>query len=227
MLWYFPEAKILKLEVETIPLFAHSPFTGLRPRGVLFHGATGTGKTQAAKYLARQMGVITYRLDAGTTMNRYVGDSEKNMAAALKYLELAAPCVFLLDEVEKMFSGLGDDSGVGLRMLSNLLWWLEEHTSEIFTIMTTNDINAIPQELIRPGRVDSKIWLKGLTGIEIEPFIKSWAEYIGVSISELPDATQIPHDSASAGSGDYARWFPAEVVTHLSNVVAKLKVDKL
>lgn len=72
-----------------------------------------------------------------------------------------APCVVLIDEVEKVFQS-GEDGGVTSRILSQLLWWLAEHRTRVLTVMTTNDYAAIPPELYRPGRLDKVMFLPKL-----------------------------------------------------------------
>lgn len=129
----------------------------LTPRGLLFNGPPGTGKTMGAKYLARELDLPLYHLDVASLMEKYVGESENNLRIALKQAETSAPCIMLIDEVEKLFHGGSDDSGVTSRMLSSILWWLQEHKAKVFTVMTTNKEAAIPPELYRPGRIDGEI----------------------------------------------------------------------
>ena len=93
----------------------------LVPRGLLFDGPPGTGKTMAAKAIAAAFGVPLYRLDLGSMMGKYVGESEGNLVAALAQINQVEPCVVLFDEVEKIFQSTGD-SGVTSRLLSQLLW---------------------------------------------------------------------------------------------------------
>lgn len=125
----------------------------LTPRGLLFDGPPGTGKTLASKAIAAKFGVPLYRLDIGAMKGKYVGDSEGNLLAALTQVDQVEPCVVIFDEVEKVFQSTGD-SGVTSSMLSQILWWLQEHKSKVFTVMTTNDRNKIPKELYREGRID-------------------------------------------------------------------------
>jgi SpoVK/Ycf46/Vps4 family AAA+-type ATPase len=129
----------------------------LRPRGLLLDGPPGTGKTMAAKAIAKGLSVPLYRLDVATTLNRYIGESEGRLARSLAMVERESPCVLLLDEIEKVFNDSADSQGVTSRMLSQMLWWLSEHQSQVITIMTTNDQSVIPEELYRPGRVDMVI----------------------------------------------------------------------
>ena len=129
-----------------------------------------TGKTSAAKYIAGSMGIPLYRLDVATSLNKYIGESEIRMMKILRQLEEYAPCVVLLDEVEKVFVS-DSDSGVVQRMMSQLLWWLSEHRSQVLTIMTTNNRKAIPPELFREGRINDVM--------EIPPMNSSQALELG------------------------------------------------
>lgn len=144
--------------------FLKSADPRLIPRGLLFDGPPGVGKSEGAKWIANQLGVPLYRLDLGTVMNKYVGESEANMMRALSQLDNEEPCVALIDEVEKIF-GTGhdaEDAGVSTRLLSQLLWWQAEHRSRVLTVMTTNRIEILPKELYRPGRIDAVMVFAGL-----------------------------------------------------------------
>lgn len=133
----------------------------LVPRGLLFDGPPGTGKTLAAKKIASDFGVPLYRLDLGAMMGKYVGESEAALNASLTQVDQVAPCVVIFDEVEKIFQSQGD-SGVTSRLLSQLLWWLQEHSSRVMTVMTTNNVKKIPDELHREGRIDQTMLFLGL-----------------------------------------------------------------
>lgn len=143
----------------------------LRPRGLLFDGPPGTGKTSGAKWLALQLGVPLYRLDIGATKSKYIGESESNLVANLAKLDNEEPCVVLFDEVEKIFGTSHHDGGTTVSMLSQILWWLAEHKSKVLTIMTSNNMKSLPPELYRDGRIDDVLTLKGLDQKAAEKFI--------------------------------------------------------
>ncbi|HEY8011948.1 MAG TPA: AAA family ATPase [Rudaea sp.] len=46
---------------------------------VLFAGASGTGKTMAAEVIARELKLPLYRVDLSTVVNKYIGETEKNL----------------------------------------------------------------------------------------------------------------------------------------------------
>lgn len=134
----------------------------LIPRGLMFEGDPGTGKTLAAKFIANSLQLPLYLLDIGGMMQKYVGESESNLDTVLSQVDSQSPCILLMDEVEKMYTQ-SDDSGVSTRMLSKILWFLQEHKSRILTIMTTNDKSKLPPELYRPGRIDECMVFPPLT----------------------------------------------------------------
>jgi SpoVK/Ycf46/Vps4 family AAA+-type ATPase len=103
-----------------------------------------------------------FRLDVSTSLNRYLGESESRIARNLNVIEQNAPCVWLLDEAEKLFNTQGDE-GTTQRILSQMLWWLQEHRSRVLTIMTTNNLEVIPKELYRAERLDKVLHLEKLS----------------------------------------------------------------
>ncbi|QIN95201.1 hypothetical protein DLP3_038 [Stenotrophomonas phage vB_SmaS_DLP_3] len=141
----------------------------LVPRGLLLEGPPGTGKTMGAKAISNEFGCPLYRLDIATVLDRYIGQSEARVAKILAMCEREAPCVLLIDEIEKLF-GDEDSSGVTSRILSQLLWWLSEHQSMVFTVMTTNDAAKLPPELHRSGRIDKALFFPKMKKQEAKLF---------------------------------------------------------
>ncbi|HEY0232207.1 MAG TPA: ATP-binding protein, partial [Dokdonella sp.] len=46
---------------------------------VLFAGESGTGKTMAAEVIANELGLLLYRIDLSAVVNKYIGETEKNL----------------------------------------------------------------------------------------------------------------------------------------------------
>lgn len=172
----------------------------LAPRGLLFSGPPGTGKTMGAKYIARQLDLPLYHMDIAGLMEKYVGESEKNLRIALHQAEQSAPCIIVIDEVEKLFSTGNDDTGVTSRMLSTILWWLQEHRSRVFTVMTTNKEAAIPPELYREGRIDSEVKFKKLSKEQAAGFATDYCSQLckALGIEYVPHEIEFlaPHSHA-------------------------------
>ena len=117
------------------------------------------GKSLTAKATSARLGLPLLRLDIGSLMGRYVGDSEGNMRRALKLAETVSPCVLWVDELEKAFTGIGGGSTsagseITSRLFGYFLTWMQEKTKSVFVLTTANDVSALPPELLRKGRFD-------------------------------------------------------------------------
>lgn len=125
------------------------------PKGVFIVGMPGCGKSLCAKAAAAEFSAPLLKLDMGSMMGKYVGESESNLRRAIKIAEAAAPCVLWIDEIEKGFSGVGgSNSEVVTRMFGYFLTWMQDKTSTFYVIATANNANNLPPELKRKGRFD-------------------------------------------------------------------------
>lgn len=116
----------------------------------LLYGESGTGKTLAALYLASQLAAPLYRLDLGAVLNKYVGETEKNIHQLM--LEAAeGDFILLIDEADALFAKRGDGDSGGERfanMLTNyLLARIEQHPGIV--LMTTNGLGRIDSAFMR------------------------------------------------------------------------------
>ena len=128
------------------PSLAASATRGVR---ALFCGDSGAGKTMAAAYVATALGAPLYRCDLAAVMNKYIGESEKNLGALLDHAE-AADVVILFDEADALFGRRSEGGETGERyanMLTNyLLTRLEAHGGVV--ILTSNS----------KSRIDGAFW---------------------------------------------------------------------
>lgn len=131
-----------------------------KPKGYVAVGVPGCSKTLGAEAIAKRWNVPLIKLNMSKIMSRFVGSSEQRIEQAFKVVKACAPCVFLMDEVEKALSGTkssnASDSGTTSRVFAKVLEFLNDN-SEVFVVMTSNDITQLPPELTRTGRVDA-IW---------------------------------------------------------------------
>ncbi|MDM4018154.1 AAA family ATPase [Roseiconus lacunae] len=129
-----------------------------RPRGVMLLSPPGCGKSEFCKALGLEVGRPVLQLDVGSLMGSLVGQSEERTRHALQIVDAMAPCVLMIDEVEKAFAGVGgsgsNDSGVSSRMFGSVLSWLNDHESDVFVVCTANDASKLPPEFSRAERFD-------------------------------------------------------------------------
>ncbi|GLF95284.1 ATP-binding protein [Streptomyces yaizuensis] len=127
-------------------------------RGVagLFSGAPGTGKTLAAEVLAGVLGVDLFVVDLAMVVDKYVGETEKNLA---RVFDQAAGlnAVLLFDEADALFGTRTEakdhhDRHANLKV-AYLLQRMESFDG--LAILTTNLPNAVDQAFLR--RLDAVV----------------------------------------------------------------------
>jgi len=128
------------------------------PRGVLITGVQGCGKSLAARAIAGEWGIELTRLDAGALYDKFIGESEKRLHSVLELAQKLAPVVLWIDEIEKAFASSGTsgdaDAGLSQRLLATLLTWMQDREGGVFLVATSNNITALPPEMLRKGRFD-------------------------------------------------------------------------
>jgi AAA+ superfamily predicted ATPase len=153
----------------------------LSPRGVLFLGFPGCGKSHAARWIARELRLPLVAMDLGRIQDRWVGSSEARMRTALRTIEAVAPVVLFIDEIEKGLAGAGTEStGVTTRLVGQLLTWLSDHRLPVFVVATCNSV-AVPPELMRAGRIDARFLVQLPSAEERQAIAKAAAAEIGLA----------------------------------------------
>ena len=78
--------------------------TSLKGRGVtaLFAGDSGTGKTMSAEVIARSLGLDLYVIDLSTIVDKYIGETEKNLDRVFNEADRVNG-VLLFDEADAIF----------------------------------------------------------------------------------------------------------------------------
>lgn len=145
-------------------------------RGYLFYGPPGTGKTSLVSALAAHFGLSVYCLNL-TDFN------DRNLMAAVS--QIRQNSVLLFEDIDCMKGGQarelsnassatpseskpkdsGSANGVTLSGLLNVLDGFFAPTGVLF-MMTTNHIEALDRALLRPGRIDYKLYLGKATGAQ-------------------------------------------------------------
>jgi vesicle-fusing ATPase len=69
---------------------------------VMFCGPPGTGKTMAAEALATSLALPIFRVDLSQVVNKYIGETEKNLKRIFDAAELS-DCILFFDEADALF----------------------------------------------------------------------------------------------------------------------------
>ncbi|MFA6432963.1 MAG: AAA family ATPase [Candidatus Paceibacterota bacterium] len=130
------------------------------PRGVLFIGIPGCGKTLGARASAGYLGLPLISFNLSSCEGGIVGETASRMMRALDTIDALSPCVALFDEIEKALGQGGErDGGSKQTLLRLLLVWLQDRKSTVFVCFTANDVSGLPPELTRAGRLDETFFV--------------------------------------------------------------------
>jgi hypothetical protein len=128
------------------------------PKGILVFGVQGCGKSLCAKVLAREWDLALLKFDPSRLLEKYIGETEKNLRKSLQVAEAVAPCILWIDEIEKMFPSAAltseADGGLSMWIFGAFLTWMQEKKAPVFIVATSNDISSLPPEFLRKGRFD-------------------------------------------------------------------------
>jgi SpoVK/Ycf46/Vps4 family AAA+-type ATPase len=177
------------------------------PKGLVLIGIPGSGKSLAAKAIAREFGIPCVRLDFGRVFNSLLGASENRMRLTLKMVESMAPCILFCAEVDKGLGGMGQgaDGGASNRVLGTFLTWVNDCAESVFTVMTANNITHLPPELLRRGRFDAIFATALPSAAERREVLRIHLEKRGRGLDDYSEEEIISIVDASA------RYVPAEI----------------
>src|SRR5262249_51238935 len=68
----------------------------------LFAGPSGTGKTMAAEVIAHELRLDLYKIDLAGVVNKYIGETEKNLARIFHEAE-SSNAILFFDEADALF----------------------------------------------------------------------------------------------------------------------------
>ena len=130
------------------------------PKGILFNGPPGTGKTTIAKAVATMAGLNFFVLRANEIVSKWVGESEKNLTKLFEAAQKNAPAVIFVDEIDslgkKRSAGNASHSD---NLLNHLLQLIDGvlKADGIYVIGATNRADLVDEALRRAGRLNRVI----------------------------------------------------------------------
>jgi len=133
--------------------------------GILLYGPPGTGKTMIAKAVAGELDATFFAIAPSEILNKWVGESEKNIRKLFETARNCPKAVVFIDEVESLIPKRRDaEAGsVMARVVPQILAELDgfeaREGQNVMFMGATNEPWNIDYAMLRPGRLDEKIYV--------------------------------------------------------------------
>ncbi|GAB3234790.1 AAA family ATPase [Glycomyces halotolerans] len=148
------------------PLTYPDAFTRLgieAPRGILLYGPPGCGKTYIVRAVAGEGHANVLSVKGSELLNKWVGESEKNVRELFRRARQASPTLMFFDEIDALapVRGGGTDGGTADRVVAALLTELDgaEALRDVVVVGATNRPDMIDPALLRPGRLERLVYV--------------------------------------------------------------------
>jgi SpoVK/Ycf46/Vps4 family AAA+-type ATPase len=191
------------------------------PRGLLFFGPPGCGKTLLAAAIATEINADFFCVDAANVMDKWLGQSEKNVANLFQDARRASgsgrPAIIFIDEVDSLVGIRGDEVGGEVRTRNQFLKEMDSISdkatpSHVYVVGATNKPWALDEAFIR--RFQKRIFVP-------LPNVEARTELVSIYSKDLTLSSDVSTDELVRLTDGYSASDIHEILQSAQNKVVR------
>lgn len=196
------------------------------PRGILLHGAPGTGKTLLARAVAGEAEVPFFSISGSDFVEMFVGVGASRVRDLFDNAKKNSPCIIFIDEIDAVGrhrgAGLGGGHDEREQTLNQLLVEMDGFgpNEGVIIIAATNRIDILDPALLRPGRFDRRVYV-------MLPDIRGREEILKVHIKGKPIAKSVDLKEVAKNTPGFTGADLANVLNEAALLAARYNLKEI